>query len=100
MDRNFYLIDLYDLYGTLFTEKQKKYFEDYYFDNLSLKEIGENYNVSRNAVFKSIKEVEEKLNYYENNLKIYNKNKKIKEIVTKIDNKKIKEELEELLRRD
>ena len=97
MDKQIYITSLYDIYSNLLTEKQKKYFEDYYYENLSLKEIRENYNVSRNAIHNSIKEVEEKLNYYENNLNIYEKIEKIKKIVTKIDNIQIKEEIENIL---
>ena len=48
---------LYDLYQGLLTEKQKKYFEDYYFDNLSLGEMSDAYDVSRNAIFKQIQDV-------------------------------------------
>lgn len=58
---DFYIIDLYDIYGELLTSKQQDYFEDYYFNNLTLAEMSENYNVSRNAVHKQIKEAEEKL---------------------------------------
>ena len=60
MYNKLYLIDLYDIYGSLLTEKQQNYFEDYYFDNLSLKEISENNSVSRNDVHNSIKETKEK----------------------------------------
>ena len=94
---NFYLIDLYDIYGSLLTDKQQQYFEDYYFDNLSLQEISENYNISRNAIYNSLRETKEKLQVYETNLKIYEKNKKIKEIVTEIEDKRIKKQLEELI---
>lgn len=97
MDRNFYLIDLYDIYGSLLTEKQQKYFEDYYFDNLSLKEISENYDISRNAIYNSLKETEEKLINYEEKLKIYEKNKRIKEIIKKEKNEEIISLLNELL---
>lgn len=80
MDNRLYLIDLYDLYGELLTDKQQAYFEDYYFDNLTLQEIAENNDISRNAVHKQLKEAEDKLNHFENVLKIYGKNKRIKEI--------------------
>ena len=81
MDNRLYLIDLYDIYGSILTEKQQSYFEDYYFNNYSLCEISENYEVSRNAVFKNIKDSENKLIYLEENLKIYEKNKRMKEII-------------------
>ena len=97
MDKQLYLIELYDIYSELLTLKQQRYFEDYYFENLSLKEISENYKVSRNAIYNSLKETKEKLEFYESKLNINSKNKKIKEIVTKIEDKKIIKELEELI---
>lgn len=81
MNNRLYFIDLYDIYGNILTEKQQNYFEDYYFNNYSLGEISENYNISRNAVFKNIKDSENKLLNLENNLKIYEKNKRIKELI-------------------
>jgi len=38
------LIPTYDLYGELLTEKQQKYFQDYYFSNLSYSEMAEKYD--------------------------------------------------------
>ncbi len=96
MDKYIYLSNLYDYYGTLLTEKQQNYFEDYYFNNLSLKEISENKKVSRNAIFKQLKTIEDKLLFYENKLKLYEKNKKLLQIIEKIDDKNIKKELESL----
>ena len=55
---NLELTIVYDYYGELLTEKQQLYFEDYYFNNLSLQEIAINYNVSRNAVYNSLKEID------------------------------------------
>ena len=81
MKERLYLITLYDLYGSLLTDKQQTYFEEYYFNNLSLSEISEIYNVSRNAISKSLKEVEEKLNSYEDKLKIYIKLNKVNKLI-------------------
>ena len=61
MDRYFYLNELFDMYQDLLTDKQQMYFKDYYFDNLSYGEIGEKYNISRNAIFHQLKLIEEKL---------------------------------------
>ena len=44
MDKEIYLSGLYDYYGELLSDDNRKYFEDYYFDNLSLSEIAENNN--------------------------------------------------------
>ena len=40
------IIILYDIYGALLTDKQRSYFEDYYFKNLTLSEISEKYNIN------------------------------------------------------
>jgi hypothetical protein len=91
-----YIIVLYDYYKELFNEKQQQYFEDYYFNNLSLGEISDNLGVSRNAIHKVIKVVEDKLIFYEDKLKLYSKSKKIRDLLTNIpENIKIK--IEELL---
>ena len=77
MEKFIYLNNLYDCYKELLTDKQKMYFEDYYFNNLSLSEIAENYDVSRNAVHNQLKIIEEKLEEFEFKLQISNKKKKI-----------------------
>lgn len=97
MENKLYISDLYDLYGDLLTDKQKLYFTEYYFNDLSLAEISENGNISRNAVHKQIKESSLKLEYYENVLKLYEKKQKIYDIIKKIENKKIKEEIEKII---
>ena len=96
MDKLIYLNNLYDLYGELLTEKQKQYFEDYYFNNLSYGEIGEKYGISRNASFKQLKIIEEKLIEYEEKLKLLYKKKKINDIINKVEDSKLKEELENI----
>ena len=97
MEKRDYYIILYDYYSSLFSDKQKEYFEDYYFNNLSLSEISENIGISRNAIHKGIKLIEKKLLFYEENLSLYKKNQKLKEIIDNIEDKNIKEKLEGLL---
>ena len=97
MEEVVYYNNLYDLYGNLLTEKQKQYFEDYYFNNLSFSEMAENYNVSRNAVFKQLHIVIDKLEEYENKLQLFKKKEKLLKVIDKVADKKLKEELEGLL---
>ena len=92
-----YYGELYDLYQELLTTKQKNYFEDYYFQNLSLGEMAENYDVSRNAIFKQIHIVIEKLEEYEEKLQLFKKKKKLEEISQSIDDLSIRKQLEELI---
>lgn len=87
---------LFDYYGELFTDKQKEYFIDYYFNNLTLQEIAENNNISRNAVHKILKDMIKKLDYYEEKLNLYSNKKKVEKIIENLD-KKIKKEIEELI---
>ena len=96
MENQVLLCILYDYYGELLTDKQKQYFKDYYFENLSLSEMSENYEISRNAIHKNLKETEEKLLYYEKVLKLYEKNKKIKKIINNLDDD-LKNKLLELI---
>ena len=97
MDKQDKLIILFDYYEDLLTDSQKNYFIDYYFNNLSLAEIAENIGVSRNAVSKDLKLTTDKLLSYENKLKLYEKDSKLRKIINKIEDNKIKEELEKIL---
>ena len=92
---NIYLCNLYDYYSNLFTEKQKNYFEDYYLYNLTLSEMSENYEISRNAIHKNIKETATKLVEYEKKLHLYENNLKIKEILK--EEPKILEKIEDYI---
>ena len=71
------LIRLYDIYLNLLTNKQQQYFEEYYFDDLSISEIASNHEISRNAVFDQIKRVILNLEEYETKLKLVDKIAKI-----------------------
>lgn len=96
MEDRIYLINLYDIYGELLTLKQQSYFEDYYFNNLNFQEIADVHNISKNAVFKQIKDVIDKLYNYEDKLKNYENNIKIKQILKEKKEDMIKR-IEELL---
>lgn len=94
MNRKIYLNSLYDCYKELFTEKQKMYFELYYWDDLSLAEIAENNNISRNAVHNQLKKIEEKMLELEEQLKLFEKKEKIINLL----NNKIDEDLLEKIK--
>lgn len=85
MEERDYLIMLYDFYSELLSDKQKKYFEAYYFNNLSLGEISENIGISRNAIHKSIKLIENKLYFYEEKLNLYRKRNELYTIIRNLD---------------
>ena len=97
MEDREYLIILYDYYGELLSDKQREYFEEYYFDNLSLSEISENDGKSRNAIHKSIKGSSSKLYEYEEKLKLYEKKQRLDNIIDKIEDSNLKDMLKELI---
>ena len=58
---------LYDFYGDLLTPRQKEFYDLYYNDDLSLAEIAENYDITRQGVRdiivraeKTLEDIEEK----------------------------------------
>ena len=88
MEKNrVYLNDLYDLYSKLLTDKERLVFEDYYQNDLSLSEISENESVTRNAIHKTLKNVENKLIDYEEKLGLYDKKN---QLLKAIENNDIK----------
>ena len=97
MENRDYLIILYDYHGELLSEDNKRYFEDYYFDNLSLAEIAENNGVSRNNVHKHIKSSEEKLLFFEEKLKLYKKDLDIELRIKNIKDENVRKEVEKIL---
>ena len=56
---------LYDFYGGLLTAKQQNIMEQHFYNDLSLGEIAENCNISRQAVHDLLKRVEITLEKYE-----------------------------------
>ena len=65
---------LLEIYGNLLTDKQKSLLEDYYNNDLSLSEIAENNEITRQAVRDILKKGEKKLFEYEEKLGIMKKN--------------------------
>ncbi len=97
MEELVYYTMLYDIYGSLLTEKQKDYFEEYYFKNLSLSELANKYNISRNAIHKQIKETIKRLENYEDNLHLAKKNEMLENIITNISDEELKRKLQEVI---
>ena len=76
---------LWQIYGKLLTEKQYQFIDYYYNQDLSLSEIAENENITRQAVRDIIKKGERKLFEYEEKLlfmkKTINQEKQIQTIL-------------------
>lgn len=90
MEEREYIISLYEYYGKLLTNKQQCFFEDYYYENLTMEEISINNGISKNAVSKQLINIKNKLFNYESVLKLLYKANKIrsnidKEVLNKIE---------------
>ncbi|MDR2007058.1 MAG: YlxM family DNA-binding protein [Acidaminococcales bacterium] len=70
---------LYDFYGGLLTERQRKCIEQHYFDDLSLSEVADNFGVSRQAVHDIIKRAVEAMNDFEDKLGLAGRRRQEKE---------------------
>ena len=77
--------DLIDFYGNLLTANQLNILELYYMEDLSLKEISEELNVSRNAVYDSLKRSLATLEEYEDKLNLAKREEIKKELLEKIE---------------
>lgn len=75
---------LFDFYGKLLSEKQYQAVELYYIYDLSLAEIGEEMNITRQGVFDTLKRSEQKLYHYEETLGLIRKFVKSKEAIKEI----------------
>lgn len=64
---------LFDFYHSLLTPKQRDYLDLYYLEDLSLGEIAESFDISRQAVYDNIRRTEAVLKKYEEKLKLHDK---------------------------
>ncbi len=65
--------NLFDFYGKLLSERQYKVVELFYLHDLSLTEIGEELDITRQGVYDNLKRAEDNLYKYEDKLNLYSK---------------------------
>jgi predicted DNA-binding protein YlxM (UPF0122 family) len=75
---------LMDCYLDLLTDKQKDYLNLYYGEDLSLSEIAEELDVSRNAVFDNLKRAVHLLEDYEDKLHLLEKHQERMKLIDQI----------------
>ena len=76
---------LYDFYGELLTQHQKKIYEDAIFNDLSLSEIANEQGISRQGVYDLLKRCDKLLVDYEAKLHLVEKFSRIKESIEQIN---------------
>lgn len=88
---------LLEIYGKLLTEKQYEFMDYYYNQDLSLSEIADNSDITRQAVNTILIKSKKKLEEYEELLKIMQKENNIKEKIQDIEKTKLTEEQKKIL---
>lgn len=78
------LNQLYDFYGELLTERQRKLFQRYYHDDLSLAEIGEEFDISRQAVYDGLRRSEQALESFERSLQLLARHQRQRRLVEQL----------------
>lgn len=97
MDNREYITTLYEIYKELLSEKERNYFEYYYFEDYSMQEIADLYKVSKAYASKYLNQINDKIINYEKILKINDRNSKIIEILKNVNDEDIKSKIIELL---
>ena len=106
MDDNVYIAELLDCYRCLLTDKQSDIMSLYYEEDLSLSEITDHYNVTRQAVLDNIKRSTKQLKNYEEKLRLVRKKNQhtehiatIKKLCLEICNKDVALKIIEVVRK-
>ncbi len=76
---------LYDFYGELLTQHQRNIYEDAVYNDMSLAEIAEHYDISRQGVHDQIKRCGKLLAGYEEKLHLVKKFTEAKRMIARID---------------
>ncbi len=84
MDNLLHITLLFDFYSELLTDKQKEFFRLYHFDDLSLNEIAEKFDITPQGVRDLLKRTEKILFWYESKLNLLEKHFNQKEKVSLI----------------
>lgn len=84
MEKNVEISMLCEIYGNLLTTKQLEILTDYYNNDLSLSEIAENNQITRQAVRDIIKKGENKLFKFEEKLLFMEKTRKQENLVQEV----------------
>ncbi len=76
---------LYDFYGELLTEHQRRIYEDLVYQDMSLSEIAEEFGISRQGVHDQIRRCDRILQEYEEKLHLVQKFADAKEVLSKME---------------
>ena len=97
IEDNLKIARLIDSYGALLTTKQFEIMTSYYFDNLTISEIGDNYNISRQAVNDCLSQSTKILESYEDKLHLIKKSDNLKLRLNNLKNSSTNEDIANMI---
>ena len=84
MERIAYQNLLYDFYGDLLTEHQRRIYESAVYEDLSLKELSDEYGITRQGIHDLIRRCDRILSDYEDKLHMIERFERVRELTGKI----------------
>ena len=91
------LIETYDMYESLLTDKEKEIFNLYYEEDLTLEETSDNLGITKSAVSKTLKVTEKKLLNFEEKLHKLELKNTLKSIIKDDNLDNIKERITKII---
>lgn len=85
LEKNVYITELFSIYGELLSLTQQKMLKYYYEMDLSLSEIAQQENISRNAVHDALKNGVDNLMFFEDKLHLLQKKIQIDEKLSSLN---------------
>ena len=76
---------LYDFYSDLLTEKQQTFLKYYFYEDFSLGEIAEQFQVSRQAIYEHVKRAEGTLENLESKLQLVDKHEQRQRLLSDLE---------------
>ena len=98
MEKFIYYNELYLIYKDLIKNKSILIFDLYYGDNLTMQEIANMKNISKSRVGSIIKNIQNKLDFYESTLHIYENNKRLNKLLEVNNISEIKKEIKLIIK--
>ncbi len=89
MEEKMMLVSLYEVYKNMLTSHMQDIFEQYYYSDLSLREIASNKNISYQAVNDTLKKAGKQLLEYEKNIKAFEMKKDLLFLLENVSSKNV-----------
>ena len=99
MEKDFEIIELFEIYKGLLTKKQVEIFSAYYYYDLSLSEIAEPDGNTRQSVYSTVNKVKKKLLEFESLLGVAKKDKELTDLANQVSEESISLKIKEIIGR-